>query len=74
VDGLVLVPVDAAPRDDPGITHRRAEVAEGLSNEQIGTRLLISGHTVDSHVRNILNKLGFGSRAQVAARLPSAGR
>jgi DNA-binding NarL/FixJ family response regulator len=42
-------------------------VAEGLSNKQIGARLFISEHTVDSHVRGILNKLGFNSRAQIAA-------
>lgn len=42
-------------------------VADGLSNKQIGTRLFISERTVDSHVRNILNKLGFNSRAQIAA-------
>ena len=41
-------------------------VAEGLSNKQIGARLFISERTVDSHVRNILNKLGFNSRAQIA--------
>jgi len=27
------------------------------------------GRTVDSHVQGILNKLGFDSRAQIAARL-----
>ena len=41
-------------------------VAEGLSNKQIGARLFISERTVDSHVRGILNKLGFNSRAQIA--------
>jgi predicted ATPase/DNA-binding CsgD family transcriptional regulator len=41
-------------------------VAEGLSNRQIGARLFISERTVDSHVRSILNKLGFNSRAQIA--------
>jgi len=41
-------------------------VAEGLSNKQIGARLFISARTVDSHVRSILNKLGFNSRAQIA--------
>jgi predicted ATPase/DNA-binding CsgD family transcriptional regulator len=49
---------------------RQAEVArlvaEGLSNRQIGARLFISERTVDSHVRSILNKLGFNSRAQIA--------
>jgi DNA-binding NarL/FixJ family response regulator len=47
-------------------------VAEGLSNKQIGTRLFISERTVDSHVRSILNKLGFNSRAQIAAWLASS--
>jgi predicted ATPase/DNA-binding CsgD family transcriptional regulator len=50
---------------------REAEVAqliaEGLSNKQIGVRLFISERTVDSHVRGILNKLGFNSRAQIAS-------
>jgi predicted ATPase/DNA-binding CsgD family transcriptional regulator len=47
-------------------------VADGLSNKQIGTRLLISERTVDSHVRGILNKLGFNSRAQIARWVASA--
>jgi len=42
-------------------------VAGGLTNRQIGARLFISERTVDSHVRSILNKLGFNSRAQIAA-------
>ena len=41
-------------------------VAEGLTNKQIGTQLFISERSVDSHVRSILNKLGFNSRAQIA--------
>jgi predicted ATPase/DNA-binding CsgD family transcriptional regulator len=41
-------------------------VAEGLTNKQIGAQLFISERTVDSHVRSILNKLGFNSRAQIA--------
>jgi predicted ATPase/DNA-binding CsgD family transcriptional regulator len=44
-----------------------ALVADGLSNKQIGARLLISEHTVDSHVRSIMNKLGFSTRSQIAA-------
>jgi DNA-binding CsgD family transcriptional regulator len=47
-------------------------VAEGLTNKEIGARLFISERTVDAHVRSILNKLGFTSRAQVAAWLASA--
>ena len=41
-------------------------VAGGLSNKEIGARLFISERTVESHVRSILNKLGFNSRAQIA--------
>jgi len=41
-------------------------VADGLSNKQIAARLFLSERTVDSHVRSILNKLGFNSRAQIA--------
>jgi DNA-binding CsgD family transcriptional regulator len=47
-------------------------VAEGLSNKQIGSRLFISERTVDSHVRSILNKLGFNSRAQIAGWIASS--
>jgi DNA-binding CsgD family transcriptional regulator len=48
-------------------------VAEGLSNKEIAARLLISPHTVDSHIRGIMNKLGCNSRAQIAAWVASAG-
>jgi predicted ATPase/DNA-binding CsgD family transcriptional regulator len=42
-------------------------VAEGLSNKQIGVRLFISDATVASHIRHIMNKLGFNTRSQIAA-------
>ncbi len=42
-------------------------VAEGLTNRQIAQRLFISDRTAETHVIHILNKLGFTSRAQVAA-------
>jgi DNA-binding CsgD family transcriptional regulator len=59
----------------PLLAKREADVArlvaDGLSNKQIGTRLFISERTVDSHVRSILNKLGFNSRAQIGGWLAS---
>jgi non-specific serine/threonine protein kinase len=42
-------------------------VAEGLSNPAIARRLYVSRPTVASHVGHILAKLGFSSRAQIAA-------
>jgi predicted ATPase/DNA-binding CsgD family transcriptional regulator len=49
-------------------------VAEGLSNKQIAARLFISDRTAATHVGNILNKLGFNSRAQVATWVASSDR
>jgi predicted ATPase/DNA-binding NarL/FixJ family response regulator len=55
----------------PSLTRREREVAElvgqGLSNKEIAARLVIAQRTAESHVDKILTKLGFSSRAQVAA-------
>nr|BFE84368.1 hypothetical protein GCM10020093_069690 [Planobispora longispora] len=82
--GLALgapAPPAEAPGERPDGTplgRRQAEVArlvaEGLSNRQIGERLFISEHTVDSHIRAIMNKLGFNTRAQIAAWTASPAR
>jgi DNA-binding CsgD family transcriptional regulator len=44
-----------------------ALVADGLSNRQIANRLGLSYRTIENHVAHILTKLGFESRARVAA-------
>src|ERR1700704_4134309 len=53
-----------------GLSKREREVAayvaEGLTNRDIATRLVISDRTVETHVEHIRNKLGVRSRAQVA--------
>lgn len=53
-----------------GLTPREqvvaSAVARGLSNRQIADELFVSERTVESHVQNILMKLGFSSRAAVA--------
>ena len=46
------------------VAHR---IARGLTNKQIAAELIIAEGTADRHVANILGKLGFTSRAQVAA-------
>lgn len=64
------------PRTAPGsevstLTPRELEIARliarGLSNRAIAGELVISQATVARHVANMLTKLGFSSRAQVAA-------
>ncbi|WP_415394310.1 protein kinase domain-containing protein (plasmid) [Rhodococcus globerulus] len=42
-------------------------IAEGLTNQAIASRLVISPRTAQGHVEHILAKLGFTSRTQVAA-------
>jgi NarL family two-component system response regulator LiaR len=41
-------------------------IANGLSNGQIAAKLVISENTVKGHVSNILSKLHFSDRTQVA--------
>jgi predicted ATPase/DNA-binding CsgD family transcriptional regulator len=61
------------PRTGLGLPLTRREhqiavlIAEGLTNRQIATRLVIAERTVDTHVGRILAKLGCTNRAQAAA-------
>ncbi len=52
------------------LTKRELEIAElishGLTTHQIAAKLFIADRTVETHVTNILNKLGLGSRIQLA--------
>ncbi len=47
-------------------------IADGMTNRQIAARLFISEATVASHVRHIMDKLGFNSRSQIAVWVGSA--
>ena len=69
-------PGDAADPDSTGpLAPREMEVArlvgDGLTNKQIASRLFISDRTVATHVRNIMDKLGFATRAQIASWVSS---
>jgi DNA-binding NarL/FixJ family response regulator len=50
------------------LTAREREIlillSEGLSNEAVAERLFISDRTVETHVRNLLRKLGVASKLQ----------
>ena len=54
-----------------GLTAREREVAaliaQGKSNREIADALVLSERTIEGHVSNILTKLDFTARAQIAA-------
>ncbi len=60
-----------------GLSEREAEVlglvAEGLTNQNIADRLVISITTVKTHVGNIYQKLGVTNRTQAVARAEALG-
>lgn len=65
-----LSPHRAAKKQFGGLTAREREIAaliaQGKSNRQIADELILSERTVENHVGNILSRLGFDSRVQIA--------
>ncbi|RVX44201.1 putative ATPase [Nonomuraea polychroma] len=63
-------PAAAAPVKPSLLTAREQEIAglltRGLSNRAIAEELVISPATVARHIANIMEKLGYSSRAQIA--------
>jgi DNA-binding NarL/FixJ family response regulator len=64
-----LTPRQAAKRAFGGLTERErvvaALIAQGKSNREIAEALVLSKRTVETHIGNIMAKLGFETRAQI---------
>jgi len=70
--GQVALPIPGELPSSPptypnGLTTREFEVlrvvAQGLTNEQVAERLVISPRTVDTHLTSIYSKIGVSSRS-----------
>ncbi|TFV73317.1 LuxR family transcriptional regulator [Blastococcus sp. CT_GayMR19] len=71
LDERAPVPVPRHTDKAGALTPRQREVAalvaRGLTDREIADRLVISPRTAESHVEQILTRLGFRSRAEIAA-------
>ena len=67
----------AAKQAFGGLTEREREVAiliaQGKSNQEIADGLIVSKRTIETHVGNIMFKLGCNSRTQIAVWVVDAG-
>jgi non-specific serine/threonine protein kinase len=65
---LVTPSVTRKKRDDLTVRQREvaALIAQGESNGEIADKLVVSKRTVEKHIANILSKLGFTNRVQIA--------
>jgi DNA-binding NarL/FixJ family response regulator len=65
-------------RSSPGLLTQREQeiarlVASGRTNGEIASQLYLSLRTVERHVGNVLQKLGFRSRVELAAAVAAGG-
>jgi DNA-binding NarL/FixJ family response regulator len=59
------------------LTRREKEViqliSEGLSNKEIGEKLILSTHTIDSHRKNLLSKFNAKNKAELVKKAMEKG-
>ena len=71
------LPREATRQASGGLTAREREVAalvaQGKTSREIADLLVVSERTAEGHVSNILGRLGFTSRAQIAAWVVERG-
>jgi NarL family two-component system response regulator LiaR len=70
MEQVAAQPGSGKPADGPQLTEREGDVirlvAQGKSNREIATALVISEKTTKAHISNILGKLGLDDRTQMA--------
>ena len=76
IDRRATAPAESGPRratvapgwDSLTDTERgvAAVIGEGATNREAASRLYLSPHTIDYHLRQIFRKLGIGSRVELA--------
>jgi DNA-binding CsgD family transcriptional regulator len=81
---MAMLPADpsvarrAARQTVDGLTRREREVAgliaQGKTNREIAALLYVGERTIETHVSNILTKLDFATRAQIAAWAATRGQ
>jgi DNA-binding CsgD family transcriptional regulator len=73
----IPTPRQELKREFGGLTAREREIAgliaRGKSNREIATELVISEKTVERHIANIMVKLGFNARTQIAVWVVEKG-
>jgi non-specific serine/threonine protein kinase len=79
VDALQAEKVEQSKRTpDASLTDRQLQIAtcimHGLTNRQIAEQLVLSSHTVERHVENILARLRLSSRTEIAVWMVQHGR
>jgi DNA-binding CsgD family transcriptional regulator len=73
----LVSPNRAAKAAFGGLTEREREIvmliAQGTSNREIAEALVVTKRTIETHINNILYKLGFSSRTQIAVWAVESG-